>query len=100
MAVTSGPRFGEPFDRGDVEQQTWGMLALELDCASGVIAWDATESGYGTGSLELERLTGLQRPACPYRRAKLSDHYELDHIEVADTTIGSTQLQPRPFNPA
>jgi len=96
MAVTSGARFGEAFDPGDVEQQTWGMLALELDCASGVIAWDATESGYGTGSLELERLTGLQRPACPYQRPKLSDLYELDITEVPVPTPGITPGQPSP----
>lgn len=70
MQVTSGARFGEAYDPADVEQQPWGMLALELDCDGGVLAWDATESGFGTGTLDLERLTGLQRPACPFQRPR------------------------------
>src|SRR5690625_7589916 len=61
---------------------------------------DATDSGYVTGSLELERLTCLQRPACPYQRPKLSDLYELDITGVPVPTPGITPGQPSPSYPA
>jgi hypothetical protein len=95
MAVTSGARFGEAFDPQDVEQQPWGMLALELDCSTGVIAWEATESGYDTGTLELERLTGLTRPACPVQRPRLSDLYEFEITEVPVPIPDGTPGQPQ-----
>ncbi len=96
MTVTFGARFGAAFDPDDVEQQSWGMLALELDCDGGAIAWDATKAGYGAGTMELERLTGLQRPACPSQRPGLSDLYDLDITEVPVPTPGITPGQPRP----
>lgn len=82
IQVTSGGRFGADFESSDVEQHPWGMLALELDCESGVIAWDATESGFGTGTLELERLTRLERLACPFERPQLTDLYDVEISEI------------------
>lgn len=95
IAVTSGARFGEAFDPGDVELHTWGMLALELDCDGGVIAWDATESGHGTGSMELERLTGLQQPACPFQRPELRELYDINITKVPVPVPDITPGQPR-----
>lgn len=82
IRVTSGGRFGEEFDPSEVEQQPWGMLALELDCDSGAIAWDGSESGYDTGTLQLERLTRLERVACPTKRPQLTDLYNVEIAEI------------------
>jgi len=95
MTVTFGARFGEAFDPADVDQRPWGMLALELDCETGVVAWDGTESGYGTGTLELERLTKLKRPACPVERPKVNDLYDLEIVEVPVPTPEVTPGEPR-----
>src|SRR5690625_7993169 len=71
------------------------MLALELDCDGGARAWGATESGPGTGSMELERLTGLQHPACPFQRPELRELYDINITKVPVPVPDITPGQPR-----
>jgi len=79
---TNGGRFGGEFDPEDVEFINWGSLTLELDCQGGNVLFDSPLSGFGAGSLELDRLTHLARPACPWVKPKLTDLYHISWNEI------------------
>jgi hypothetical protein len=54
----AGGRFPPEFDAKDVHAVAWGSLTLTFsDCSHGRMTWTSTTPGYGSGSLDLERLT-------------------------------------------
>ena len=58
QAVGPGGRFPPNFNAGNVQQQPWGTLTFTFsDCMRGRVEWASTVPGYGSGSMELERLT-------------------------------------------
>jgi hypothetical protein len=65
MFTTSGARFGEDFDKEDVQLLPWGSLELELGCAGGTARFTPTEADFPAGELSLVRLTALDGLACP-----------------------------------
>ncbi len=65
MFTTSGARFGDGFDKDDVQLLPWGSLELELGCAGGTARFTPTEAGFPAGELSLVRLTALDGVACP-----------------------------------
>jgi hypothetical protein len=53
-----GARFPPAFDRTNVHADPWGTLTLRFsDCNRGRVAWVSSVPGYGSGILEIERLT-------------------------------------------
>ncbi len=65
MLTTRGGVFGEQFDPATVEGLPWGSLELTLSCAGGSASYQATEAGFGSGQLTLQRLSSLDGLQCP-----------------------------------
>ncbi len=65
MLTTSGGIFGDAFDPQAVEEIPWGSLQLELECRSGRMTWNSTETGFGSGQLQLVHLTQHDGLECP-----------------------------------
>lgn len=58
MLRPRGTRWGDEFDRDEVQRPTWGELRLEFqDCQHARATWTATEPGWSDGTLDLQRLT-------------------------------------------
>ncbi|HKJ16036.1 MAG TPA: hypothetical protein VJ984_01640 [Xanthomonadales bacterium] len=63
--ITSGPSFGPEFDPERVIRRTWGKFVLSFeDCNKGVMYYQAQDLDYGSGSLDLTRLTSLGNLGC------------------------------------
>lgn len=59
-----GMRFGE-FDPNDNQVTVWGEAAIEFSsCSRAELSWDASDSAYGEGSMELHRLAGIVGSDC------------------------------------
>jgi hypothetical protein len=65
MVSTSGPAFGPAFEPGDLEVQDWGMLELDIDCATGTARYDSIQPGFGSGEQNLIRISTLEGISCP-----------------------------------
>lgn len=92
MRSTSGPSFGPGYDPGAVDSKDWGQLVMDLDCDGGIAAYESELPEFGTGELELSRLSNLSQPACPWQQPKLSDLYdfqitEIDFRPLADDSV-------------
>jgi len=58
MQMATGGRWIPNFDPNAVERVPWGTLTFTFtDCTHGRVDFDATTSGYGTGHMDLERIT-------------------------------------------
>lgn len=64
VLTSSGGIFGPGFDPSLVEYKPWGTLELNLDCEGGTATYSSTEAGFGSGTLNLERLTKIDQLAC------------------------------------
>lgn len=82
LSAHRGPRFGEAFDSADLEFIEWGQLTLDIDCDTGAATWESVEPGFGTGQLNLDRLTQLNQPACPWQAPSLTDLFEIEYTEI------------------
>ena len=65
MQTSSGGIFGPGFDPATVEFASWGTLELDLDCNSGTATYTSTEDGFGSGVLNIVRLTTIEGFGCP-----------------------------------
>jgi len=65
MQTSSGGIFGPEFDKDLVEYKPWGTLELDLDCHGGTATYTSTEAGFGSGTLNLVRLTNIDQLDCP-----------------------------------
>ncbi|MGA9572581.1 MAG: hypothetical protein WBS20_01400, partial [Lysobacterales bacterium] len=65
ILTSSGGIFGPQFNPDQVEYKPWGTLELDLDCHGGTATYSSTEDGFGSGTLNLERLTNIDQLACP-----------------------------------
>lgn len=68
MSMINGPggRFGPDFDPAQVQNSTWGTLTLRFsDCNHGLLEWESSAPGYGSGSMTIERLTLPAGLSCP-----------------------------------
>ncbi len=63
--TTAGPVFGDGYNPDDFNLVPWGTLELDLSCEGGEARYTSTESGFGSGSVNIEQLTSLDGPACP-----------------------------------
>ncbi len=65
MIVTRGAQFPPGFDPQDVERTPWGTLQFQVEGPDRArIDWQSTVEGFGSGSLQLQRLTSLLGHAC------------------------------------
>ena len=82
MVRASGPRFGTAFDPAAYQEEDWGSLTLQIDCDKGTAHYASSQPEFGSGDFTLTRLTGLQQPACPAVKPKLSDLYSITWDEI------------------
>ena len=65
VKVTNGPKFGPDYDPADKMQTIWGTLTLVFDsCSTGLLAYESSVAGFGSGGIELTRLTSLTQVRC------------------------------------
>jgi hypothetical protein len=64
MLTSKGAIFGPDFDPDDVQILPWGSLELEISCEGGEARFSPTETGFPSGTLELDRLRSLQDLDC------------------------------------
>jgi plastocyanin len=66
QTVGSGARFPPSFDPTHVTSQSWGTLTFTFsDCNHGHVDWSSTIPGYGSGGMDLMRLTQPAGLNCP-----------------------------------
>ncbi len=65
METTSGGVFGPEFDPDTVNYTPWGTLELDLNCNNGTATYTSSEDGFGSGTLNVERLTHIDSQGCP-----------------------------------
>ena len=74
VSLTRGADFPPGFDPADVEQVPWGDLRFTVTGADTArIDWQSGIDGYGSGSLDLQRLTRLAGQSCDGVAAKRGD---------------------------
>ena len=55
-----GTRFGDAFDAAAIERRPWGRMTLAFDsCDALTVTYASTVAGYGSGTRNAARLTGL-----------------------------------------
>jgi hypothetical protein len=65
-AIYSGSSFGPNFRSSDIQQTLWGTLTFTFaDCDHGAVSWNSTVPGYGNGSMQISRLSGVRGTTCP-----------------------------------
>ena len=65
MELTQGTGFPPDFNSSEVQRIPWGSLRFSVSGAdSAAISWQSAVEGYGSGSLNLQRLTRLAGHAC------------------------------------
>lgn len=65
MLTTSGGIFGPDFDPQTVELKPWGSMEMDLTCESGTVTYNSSEEGFGSGTLNVMRLTIINQLTCP-----------------------------------
>ena len=65
IQTTSGGIFGPAFDPQSVVFKPWGSLELDLSCKEGTATYSSTEEGFGSGTLNVVRLTVIDELDCP-----------------------------------
>lgn len=64
--VGSGAKFPPHFDAKNVRPQLWGSLTFSFtDCNHGQVSWSSVFPNYGSGTMNLTRLTQPTDTACP-----------------------------------
>ncbi len=65
LLIPSGTDFGPTFDKNAVNQPPWGTVTFTFNsCNSGTMTYSSNLAGYGSGSLNLTRLTNLLGLEC------------------------------------
>lgn len=65
LLTSSGGIFGPDFDPQTVELKSWGTLEMDLTCESGTATYNSSEEGFGSGTLNVTRLTVIDQLPCP-----------------------------------
>ncbi len=83
MHSTQGGRFGAAYDPREVQRIDWGRLELALDCQAGTAHYQSPLDGFGSGSFsDVQRLSWLAQPACPWQAPTLTDLYRFELVEI------------------
>jgi hypothetical protein len=64
MLTTHGGIFGDDFDPQDVDILPWGSLDMAIDCDGGPASYASTEEGFGSGVLNVVKLSELAGLEC------------------------------------
>jgi hypothetical protein len=65
LSAFSGGRPPDNWATGDPQGEPWGTARLQFHgCMSATLAWESVHPAFGTGELDLERLTWLQGERC------------------------------------
>jgi plastocyanin len=65
VLLNDGAKFPPNFLASDVTTTQWGSMTFTFtDCNHGTVSWNSTLPGYGTGTLEISRLSGLDGLTC------------------------------------
>jgi hypothetical protein len=65
VQVTSGPVYGDDYDRDDVLREDWGTLTFKFSsCTAGSVVREST-MGFGTTTVDIVRLTSVTGLTCP-----------------------------------
>lgn len=74
LAITEGPDFGVNYNPDDLNMTLWGSVQLQLvDNDFLQLDWNTDESGFGSGSMMMERLSGI-KAVTPFASAINSCH--------------------------
>jgi hypothetical protein len=64
-SIYEGNDFPPDYDPGQTTESTWGTLVLSFTgCDKAQLEWDSELAGYGTGELDLRRLTTIADSQC------------------------------------
>jgi len=64
--LLSGPKFPPLYNNADLQQTSWGTLTFTFtDCDHGTASWNSTVTGYGSGTIPIQRITSIQGTTCP-----------------------------------
>jgi len=64
-SIFEGNGFPPDYDSGETIESTWGTLVLSFTgCNKARVEWDSELTGYGTGELDLRRLTTIANSQC------------------------------------
>ncbi|MEN1728697.1 MAG: hypothetical protein AAGJ52_09675, partial [Pseudomonadota bacterium] len=77
LNATRGGRFGAAFDPDEVELIDWGRLELTLGCDGGEARYDSLLPEFGSGEMELTRLTAISGLDCAWARPAIGDLYQV-----------------------
>ncbi len=65
LLMPSGSDFGPTFDPSEVSEPPWGTATITFDsCNSATVSYDSLLAGYGSGSMNLVRITQPAGLAC------------------------------------
>lgn len=63
--IEGGTAFPPNFNHNQLTRTNWGTLTFNFtDCNTGTVAWNSTVSGYGSGTMNLSRLTATPGLSC------------------------------------
>ncbi|MFT5139011.1 MAG: cytochrome c peroxidase [Lysobacterales bacterium] len=86
MLLASGPVFGAGFNQNDVSYTSWGTLEITFDdCGTASAVYASTVGGYGSGTMQPNRLTSLAGLDCneaPNILLVIADDFGLDALSV------------------
>jgi len=65
VLIPRGAVFGPTFDPDDVSLDAWGTMTFTFDsCSSGTMSYASSKGSFGSGSLNLERITSVAGLPC------------------------------------
>lgn len=65
LSAFEGGRPPADWSAGDAEATPWGSVALRFEsCETGILTWDSDDPDFGSGELELQRLTAIGGLRC------------------------------------
>lgn len=82
LQAGSGAQFGEQYNPHDVIFEDWGSLTLTLDCDNGNATYESIDPSFGSGNLDLDRLSSISELSCPWSAPKFSDIYSVAYEEL------------------
>jgi hypothetical protein len=63
--TTEGTPFGAEFNKNEIVPTPWGSFTMTFeDCNTGSITYNSSQTGYGSGTLQLARLTNIAGLSC------------------------------------
>jgi plastocyanin len=64
-AQSTGTRFPPNFNHADITTVDWGSITFTFtDCSHGTVSWNSKIAGYGTGSMPLTKIIGVNGLTC------------------------------------